>query len=238
MEKTPFFKKTWFIILAFIFLPPLGIILMWISKTHWKAFIKIPISIILAFWSLILCIAIFLPADESSVTESKATAVEEVTTEKAENKTESVLQTTQKESTTKSTSTQAQTTEKETTSEKNTTTKADVTTTKPTATKSTTAPATTRKETTTVKPTTTKPATTKAPTTTKATTTKAPTTAKPTTTKAPTTVDPDSRVTVYITPTGSKYHYENPCGNGTYSPISLADAKALGLTACEKCVLH
>ncbi len=57
-------------------------------------------------------------------------------------------------------------------------------------------------------------------------------------TKPTTTQNPEEKITVYITKTGKKYHYENPCGNGTYYPVSLADAKELGLTPCEKCVLH
>lgn len=44
--------------------------------------------------------------------------------------------------------------------------------------------------------------------------------------------------TVYYTRTGSKYHYENPCGRGTYYPCTLAEAKARGLEPCGKCVLH
>ena len=51
------------------------------------------------------------------------------------------------------------------------------------------------------------------------------------------TEDPDESITVYRTATGSKYHYENPCGNGTYYPISLADAERQGLEPCGKCVL-
>ena len=56
--------------------------------------------------------------------------------------------------------------------------------------------------------------------------------------KQTTTQDPEAKVTVYITRTGEKYHYENPCGNGTYYPISLAEAKDRGYEPCEKCVLH
>lgn len=73
---------------------------------------------------------------------------------------------------------------------------------------------------------------------TKETSTTKPTTTKTTTTKVTTTEDPDKQFTVYRTASGEKYHYENPCGNGTYYPISLADAKARGLEPCEKCVLH
>ena len=43
---------------------------------------------------------------------------------------------------------------------------------------------------------------------------------------------------VYITKTGKKYHYENPCGKGTYYEVSWDKVKSLGLEPCEKCVLH
>lgn len=41
--------------------------------------------------------------------------------------------------------------------------------------------------------------------------------------------------TVYITPTGKKYHYDNNCNGGTYIPSTLAEAQANGLTPCKKC---
>ena len=44
--------------------------------------------------------------------------------------------------------------------------------------------------------------------------------------------------TVYITETGKKYHYANPCGRGTYYPCTLAEAQARGLEPCGKCVLR
>lgn len=56
-------------------------------------------------------------------------------------------------------------------------------------------------------------------------------------TTEPSTNSEDS-ITVYYTKTGSKYHYENPCGRGTYYPCTLAEAKARGLEPCGKCVLH
>lgn len=40
--------------------------------------------------------------------------------------------------------------------------------------------------------------------------------------------------TVYITRTGSKYH-THKCGNGTYFPAALSEAKSYGLTPCKKC---
>lgn len=50
--------------------------------------------------------------------------------------------------------------------------------------------------------------------------------------------DPNESITVYITKSGERYHYENPCGNGTYYPITLAEALRRGYTPCRKCVLH
>ena len=41
--------------------------------------------------------------------------------------------------------------------------------------------------------------------------------------------------TVYITPTGKRYHYDNHCNDGTYIPSTLAEAQAKGLTPCKKC---
>jgi hypothetical protein len=104
-----------------------------------------------------------------------------------------------------------------------------ITTTQPTITKPTTTKLITKP--TTTKSTTTKPTTTKLitkPTTTKSTTTK-PTTTKPT---AVTTSDKQ----VYIAKAhGKKYHYDEKCGNGDYSPIDLKEAKDEGYTPCEKC---
>ena len=42
---------------------------------------------------------------------------------------------------------------------------------------------------------------------------------------------------VYITRTGSKYHYDNTCNGGTYWPVPIETAEGMGLTPCEKCVI-
>lgn len=42
---------------------------------------------------------------------------------------------------------------------------------------------------------------------------------------------------IYVTKTGSKYHYSNSCNGGTYYEATLAEAMGRGLTPCEKCVL-
>lgn len=69
------------------------------------------------------------------------------------------------------------------------------------------------------------------------TTQKETTTRKPTTT-APVQAEENENMTVYYTKTGERYHYANPCGRGTYYPTTLAEAKKMGLTPCQKCVLH
>lgn len=42
---------------------------------------------------------------------------------------------------------------------------------------------------------------------------------------------------VYITRTGSKYHYDAKCNGGTYWPVTMETAKGFGLEPCDKCVL-
>ena len=69
--------------------------------------------------------------------------------------------------------------------------------------------------------------------------TSASTTTTITTTETAVETETDLSMTVYYTKTGSKYHYENPCGRGTYYPCTLDEAlNEKGLEPCEKCVLH
>lgn len=42
--------------------------------------------------------------------------------------------------------------------------------------------------------------------------------------------------TIYVTPTGKKYHYSSSCNGGTYIASTLDQALARGLTPCKKCV--
>ncbi len=227
--KEKFYKKTWFIVLMLLFIPPVGLVLMWISKKSWNKVIKIILTVILGLWTLLLTAVMATPTDAETIPETEVT-----TSEKAQfNETSSYKEenTKKDENITEPVGTTKKEVESET--EKITSEKTDESTEKNT--ESTKKPTTTKKETTTKKPTTTqKETTTKKPTTTQ----KPTTTRKPTTTKTPTTVNPDARVTVYITKTGKKYHYENPCGNGSYTATTLEKAKQSGLTACEKCVLH
>ncbi len=45
----------------------------------------------------------------------------------------------------------------------------------------------------------------------------------------------EDTMTVFITASGSRYHYSSNCGSGTYFESTLEDAMAKGLTACKKC---
>lgn len=51
------------------------------------------------------------------------------------------------------------------------------------------------------------------------------------------TVDkPEEEQSVYITRTGSKYHYDGNCNGGTYWEVPMETALGFGLQPCNKCV--
>lgn len=65
---------------------------------------------------------------------------------------------------------------------------------------------------------------------------KAPTASVPESTAEPQpSTNQSNERTVYVTETGSKYHYDNNCGNGTYYESTLQAALNRGLTPCKKC---
>lgn len=47
---------------------------------------------------------------------------------------------------------------------------------------------------------------------------------------------PEDERAVYITRTGSKYHYDSSCNGGTYWEVPYETAVGMGLEPCEKCV--
>lgn len=47
--------------------------------------------------------------------------------------------------------------------------------------------------------------------------------------------NPPTSRTVYITPTGKRYHFDSNCNGGTYIPSTLQEALRRGLTPCNKC---
>ncbi|MBS5135891.1 MAG: copper amine oxidase N-terminal domain-containing protein [Oscillospiraceae bacterium] len=57
----------------------------------------------------------------------------------------------------------------------------------------------------------------------------------PAPTPAPTET-PSTGHKIYVTKTGSKYHYDSSCNGGTYYESTLEEALARGLTPCAKCV--
>lgn len=42
--------------------------------------------------------------------------------------------------------------------------------------------------------------------------------------------------TVYITPTGKRYHYLATCARGNAKAVTLAEAQSVGLTPCQTCI--
>ena len=47
---------------------------------------------------------------------------------------------------------------------------------------------------------------------------------------------PEEDQAVYITRTGSKYHYDSTCNGGTYWEVPYETAVGMGLEPCSKCV--
>ncbi len=213
--KEKFYKKTWFTVLMLLFLPPIGLILMWINKKNWNKIIKIIITVILGLWTVLMVAVMTTPSDAETTPETEeATSQVQIgeTTESDKEETSSNGIIVEPVATTENVSETEKTTveDKEEKTEKNT--------------EVTKKPTTTKKETTTQKVTTTKKITT---------------TQKPTTTKRPTTTTVNNvGQKVYRTQSGECYHYENPCGSGKYYEVTLEQALNAGLRACEKCVLH
>ena len=160
MEKTPFFKKTWFIILLFWIVPPIGIALMWTCRREWKKGIKIALSVIFGIWFFLWCVLLLSPSDGTS--NDNTPAAEDVTTVYDEDN--NIIP---EETTARIPSYIVDEVESETREGTATDRPAATEIVKPSTTKAptTASPATTKKETTTPKPTTTKPTTTKAPAT-------------------------------------------------------------------------
>lgn len=230
MEKTPFWAKTWFIILATLIAPPIGIVLMWLTKKSWKTLIKIILSIVLGFWALLWGLVLIGMTVEPTDTPEDITSITEVVAEDTTTATQIQTETTEFIATTTSVvTTNHTTTEKETTTAKPTTTEKETTTAKPTTTEietTTAKPTTTKKETTTTKPTTTKKVTT---------------TVKPTTTKVSEPAEKSS--TNYVLNTNTmKFHYPSCSSVGQIKPENKEyfngnreDIINQGFSPCGRC---
>ena len=148
-----------------------------------------------------------VPDDSADLSETETTEIEEETTAFSTESEPTVTDSTEETATTQ--------TKPSTTKKQESTATTAVTT--PKTTVGTTAPRAT-----------TKPNTTQ--------TTQKETTTKHTTAPSTITVDDPEQMTVYYTKSGKRYHYANPCGNGTYYATTLSDALSRGLTPCQKCV--
>lgn len=64
-SKPPFYKATWFLVVCSIFIPPVGILLLWLFSSRSKRF-KIGVTIPLALYSIVWLIAVFSDKSASS----------------------------------------------------------------------------------------------------------------------------------------------------------------------------
>ena len=64
-EKAPFWKRWWFLTLMCIFIPPVGICLLWIAKKPKYAPVRTTLSVFLAMYAVIWCVAMFGEADNT-----------------------------------------------------------------------------------------------------------------------------------------------------------------------------
>lgn len=64
-EKHPIWKRWWFLILMCIFIPPVGLCLLWISKKPRYALVRIIITVFLAMYSIVWCVALFGESDSA-----------------------------------------------------------------------------------------------------------------------------------------------------------------------------
>ena len=62
-----------------------------------------------------------------------------------------------------------------------------------------------------------------------------PTAVPPTTDEPDTSDDAGIPSTVYVTPTGKRYHYDPDCAGKNATPATLHEAQSRGLTPCQKC---
>lgn len=136
--KTPFYKKKWFIILVSVFVPVAGIVFVWKSKSNINKGVKIGLTAVASFWSVILLAIGFgggETAEETTQPETTTAIIEESTTvAPVESTTAEIIE----ESTTEASTTEESTTQKATTAAAPTTTKKVTTTAAPTTKKVTT----------------------------------------------------------------------------------------------------
>ena len=65
VEKTPFWKRWWFLALMCIFIPPVGIVFLWIAKKPKYTPIRTTLTAFLAIYAFMWCIVVFYDSDGS-----------------------------------------------------------------------------------------------------------------------------------------------------------------------------
>ena len=84
VEKTPFWKRWWFLALMCIFIPPVGIVFLWIAKKPKYTPIRTTLTAFLAIYAFMWCIVVFYDSDGSTSVDEN-TAIEREVEEKPQN---------------------------------------------------------------------------------------------------------------------------------------------------------
>lgn len=95
-EKTIFYKSKWFMWVCLVLLPPVGIILLWIFHRNMKKAIRIILTIVFAFWFLVLIVC---AGGDTSDTQTTNVTNTQQTTQAETSTTESTAITTAEKST-------------------------------------------------------------------------------------------------------------------------------------------
>lgn len=65
LPKTPLYRKTWFVVLMCIFLPPIGVVFLWLNKKPKNQAARILLTVFLCVWTVFLMI----PTAQNSINE-------------------------------------------------------------------------------------------------------------------------------------------------------------------------
>lgn len=77
VEKPKFFERGWFLVLACIFIPPVGLCLLWVAKKPKYAPARTTLTVFLAIYAIIWCVAMFGESDNTEKQEASDQVVEE-----------------------------------------------------------------------------------------------------------------------------------------------------------------
>jgi len=75
--KVPFYQRIWFVMLFLVFIPPIGILFLWLNK-RFNLAVKIILTIVFGYWIVIL---FGYMTDSKTTTQLAATAAKQAVTE-------------------------------------------------------------------------------------------------------------------------------------------------------------